>query len=282
MVVKALNTTARGVLLAITSVTPPSARRRSTRWMPLATPSPKRSGRTMRLAKLNGRFKSTEAATVNSAARTSGAKTRATSPGRRSNTASSSAMATKASTAASRKAPTTVLPASRMTTGDPVACGATARTAPTKRRNAWRWRRFSLGYTSTLARPSAVIWRRRKLSGRSSSVTGPALRESLRARKRPGRSAISRASSSSRTPGGGAPPPISAANAIDSRRAASPRGTPLAARAKPSRSPCRAVTAAPRTAPSTAVSSGTAVRAGARNSAMSSMTNNFSSWSAGT
>ena len=94
MVVSALNTTARGVLVAIARR--PSSRSRSTRWMAPATPSPKSSGNTITLAKLKGRPNRTEAATVSRAARVSGAKTRKMSLGFRNRSARSRAMETTA------------------------------------------------------------------------------------------------------------------------------------------------------------------------------------------
>ena len=72
MVVKALKMMARGVDVAMTS--PTLSRSRITRWIDPAMPSPNNSGRTITLAKLNGRFNMTEAARVNKAARNSGAK----------------------------------------------------------------------------------------------------------------------------------------------------------------------------------------------------------------
>ena len=72
MVVRALNTTARGVEVAIAPA--PADFSRMTRWMALAIPSPNNNGSTITLAKLNGRSASTETAMVRLAATNKGAK----------------------------------------------------------------------------------------------------------------------------------------------------------------------------------------------------------------
>ena len=79
-VVIALATTARAVLVPRISGSPGAETRcRCTRWMPLSTPIPSRSGSTTTLAKLNGIASRTPAAVVMVAASKSGTITRSES-----------------------------------------------------------------------------------------------------------------------------------------------------------------------------------------------------------
>ena len=89
-----------------------------------AIPRPNNNGKTMTLAKLNGRLNSTEAAKVNKAASRSGAKISAISRMLCVRARTRITINTKVIAAAALKAWMTVLPASIIITGVPVAAGA--------------------------------------------------------------------------------------------------------------------------------------------------------------
>ena len=108
-----------------------------------------------------------------------GTSVSATSVQRRSATNRMSAIDATDQTPASRNALTMVAAASMTKTGVPAACGATPRTALTKRRKVGLSLPSPFGATSILALPSGVTQSLLSEGGRVSTVTRSALRRSL-------------------------------------------------------------------------------------------------------